>query len=100
MRANAPTAYARFFGDPPPESALVAPAGPADHVAFFADHSTVADRRTILDVAADRRPARPTAPRTGFGRAASSPGARTPGRLIPPPGPPGRPGCAPGGEFG
>jgi hypothetical protein len=50
MRANAPAMYREIFGTPLPEAVLTVPERPGDHSRYFADHSTQADRRTILDL--------------------------------------------------
>jgi hypothetical protein len=50
MRANAPAMHREIFGVPLPEAILSAPGRPGDHVHYFADRTTQADRRTILDL--------------------------------------------------
>ena len=50
---------------PLPESVLTPPARPADHVDFFGEHSTAADRRTIRDDRRGRRAPRGARPDGG-----------------------------------
>ncbi len=50
MRANAPLMHRRIFDETLPETVLARPARQADHVRHFADQSTQAHRRTILDI--------------------------------------------------
>lgn len=50
MWANAPGMHQRIFGEALPDAVLENPARPADHVRHFADQSTQADRRTILNI--------------------------------------------------
>jgi hypothetical protein len=51
MRTRVPRMYDRIFGIALPESVLTPSARPTDHISFFADHSTAADRRTIREIA-------------------------------------------------
>ena len=43
--------FDRIFGTPLPEPVLTPSVRPADHAAFFSEHSTAADRRTIQVIA-------------------------------------------------
>ena len=50
LQSNAPTMHRRIFGEPLPTTVLTAPGRPGDHARHFAENSTQADRRTILDL--------------------------------------------------
>ena len=51
MKSNVPAKFGRIFGEPLPAAILTPSARPVDHVDFFGEHSTAADRRTIREIA-------------------------------------------------
>ena len=53
MRVNAPRMHREIFGEPLSDAILDAPTRPRDHVAYFAERSTQADRQTLLQINRD-----------------------------------------------
>jgi hypothetical protein len=51
IKERAPKMFDKLFGTPLPEPVLTPSARPADHVDYFAEHSTAADHRTIRAIA-------------------------------------------------
>jgi hypothetical protein len=50
MRANAPAMHREIFGEPLPAAVLTASGRPRDHVHYFGERSTQADRGPILEI--------------------------------------------------